>query len=97
MKNLKKVWKIFIMSAIVCFSLTLTLMIINAVVGISIRLNFYLLLFTILTAGFTVALTLVDSKTIFYSKKVKKPVKSKTVRKTKKVQSPRSLYRPNGI
>ena len=55
MKNLKKVWKIFIMSAIVCFSLTLTLMIINAVVGISIRLNFYLLLFTILTAGFTVA------------------------------------------
>ena len=29
----------------------------------------------------------VDSKTIFYSKKVKKPVKSKTVRKTKKVQS----------
>ena len=87
MKNLKKVWKIFIMSAIVCFSLTLTLMIINAVVGISIRLNFYLLFFTILTAGFTVALTLVDSKTIFYSKKVKKPVKSKTVRKTKKVQS----------
>ena len=71
------------MSAIVCFSLTLTLMIINAVVGISIRLNFYLLLFTILTAGFT----LVDSKTIFYSKKVKKSVKSKTVRKTKKVQS----------
>ena len=46
-----------------------------------------LLLFTILTAGFTVALTLVDSKTIFYSKKVKKSVKSKTVRKTKKVQS----------
>ena len=45
------------------------------------------LLFTILTAGFTVALTLVDSKTIFYSKKVKKTVKSKTVRKTKKVQS----------
>ena len=84
---MKKVWKIFIMSAIVCFSLSLTLMIINAVVGISIRLNFYLLLFTILTAGFTVALTLVDSKTIFYSKKVKKPVKSKTVRKTKKVQS----------
>ena len=84
---MKKVWKIFIMSAIVCFSLTLTLMIINAVVGISIRLNCYLLLFTILTAGFTVALTLVDSKTIFYSKKVKKPVKSKTVRKTKKVQS----------
>ena len=41
----------------------------------------------LLTAGFTVALTLVDSKTIFYSKKVKKSVKSKTVRKTKKVQS----------
>lgn len=74
------------MSAVVCFSLTFTLMIINSVVGISVRLNFYLLLFTILTAGFTVALTLVDSKTIFYSKKVKKPVKSKMIRKAKKVQ-----------
>ena len=74
------------MSAVVCFSLTFTLMIINSVVGISVRLNFYLLLFTILTVGFTVALTLVDSKTIFYSKKVKKPVKSKMIRKAKKVQ-----------
>ena len=75
------------MSAIVCFSLTLTLMIINAVVGISIRLNFYLLLFTILTAGFTVALTLFDSKKIFYSKNVKKHVNRNTVRKAKKVES----------
>ena len=58
-------------------------MIINAVMGIFIRLNFYLLLFGILTTGFTVALTLFDSKNIFYSKKVKKPVKSKMVRKSK--------------
>lgn len=86
--KLKKVCKILIMSAIICFSLTFTLMIINAVMGIFIRLNFYLLLFGILTTGFTVALTLFDSKNIFYSKKVKKPVKSKTVRKakTKKVE-----------
>ena len=75
------------MSAIICFSLTFTLMIINAVMGIFIRLNFYLLLFLILTAGFTVALTLFDSKKIFYSKKVKKPVNSKMVRKAKKVES----------
>ena len=71
------------MSAIICFSLTFTLMIINAVMGIFIRLNFYLLLFGILTTGFTVALTLFDSKNILYSKKVKKPVKSKMVRKSK--------------
>ena len=75
------------MSAIICFSLTFTLMIINAVMGIFIRLNFYLLLFGILTLGFTVALTLFDSKQIFYSKKVKKSVKSNTVRKAKKVES----------
>lgn len=75
------------MSAIICFSLTFILMIINAVMGIFIRLNFYLLLFGILTAGFTVALTLFDSKKIFYSKNVKKPVKSNTVRKVKKVES----------
>lgn len=71
------------MSAIICFSLTFTLMIINAVMGIFIRLNFYLLLFGILTTGFTVALTLFDSKNIFYSKKVKKSVNSKMVRKVK--------------
>ena len=71
------------MSAIICFSLTFTLMIINAVMGIFIRLNFYLLLFGILTTGFTVALTLFDSKNIFYSKKVKKSVNSKMVRKAK--------------
>lgn len=75
------------MSAIICFSLTFTLMIINAVMGIFIRLNFYLLLFGILTVGFTVALTLFDSKKIFYSKKIKKPVNSKMVIKDKKVES----------
>ena len=84
--NVKKVCKILIMSAIICFSLTFMLMIINTVMGIFIRLNFYLLLFGVLTAGFTVALTLFDSKKIFYKKKVKRPANSNTVRKVKKVE-----------
>lgn len=75
------------MSVVICFPLTFSLMIINAVMGIFIRLNFYLLLFAILTAGFTVGLILFDSKKIFYSKKIKKPTNSKTVTKTKKVES----------
>lgn len=87
MRRLKKVCKILIMSAIICFSLTFTLIIINSVMGIFIGLNFYLLLFGILTLGFTIALTLFDSKKIFSGKKVKKPVNNNRVRKTKKVES----------
>lgn len=79
------------MSAVICFSLTFSLMIINAVMGIFIRLNFYLLLFAILTIGFTVGLILFDSKKIFYPKKIKKTIKKtinrKIVTKTKKVES----------
>lgn len=75
------------MSAVICFSLTFSLMIINAVMGIFIRLNFYLLLFAILTIGFTVGLILFDSKKIFYHKKIKKSINSKIVTKTKKVES----------
>lgn len=81
------------MSAIVCFSLTFTLIIINAAMGIFIRFNFYLLLFAILTAGFTVALTLFDCKKIFYKKKVKKPVNKKTSNKTRKVQAQTKVKR----
>ena len=75
------------MSAVICFSLTFSLMIINAVMGIFIRLNFYLLFFAILTIGFTVGLILFDSKKIFYPKKIKKTINRKIVTKTKKVES----------
>ena len=75
------------MSAVICFSLTFSLMIINAVMGIFIRLNFYLLLFAILTIGFTVGLILFDSKKLLCPKKIKKTINRKIVTKTKKVES----------
>ena len=93
MNELKKVFKIFIMSAMICFSLVFTLMIINVIMGIFIELSFYLILLGILTLGFTFALTLFDSKKIFYSKNVKKPIKSKTASKSKKSESSHSKVR----
>ena len=75
------------MSLITCFSLVLTLMIINSVMGLFIGVDFYLLLLGILTLGFTVALILFDSKRIFSSKVAKYNVKSNTVRRVKKVQT----------
>lgn len=75
------------MSLITCFSLVLTLMIINSVMGLFIGVDFYLLLLVILTLGFTVALILFDSKRIFSSKVSKYNVKGNTVRSVKKVQA----------
>lgn len=75
------------MSLITCFSLVLTLMIINSVMGLFIGVDFYLLLLVTLTIGFTIALTLFDSKKIFSSKVTKHNVKSNTVRYVKKVHT----------
>lgn len=75
------------MSLITCFSLVLTLMIINSVMGLFIGVDFYLLLLVTLTIGFTIALTLFDSKKIFSSKVTKRNVKSNTVRYVKNVHT----------
>lgn len=75
------------MSLITCFSLVLTLMIINSVMGLFIGVDFYLLLLVTLTIGFTIALTLFDSKKIFSSKVTKHNVKSNTVRYVKNVHT----------
>lgn len=75
------------MSLITCFSLVLTLMIINSVMGLFIGVDFYLLLLVTLTIGFTIALTLFDSKKIFSAKVTKRNVKSNTVRYVKNVHT----------
>ena len=67
--ELKKILKRLIMSVAICFSLIFTLMIINAAMGLFIKFDFYLLLFGVLTIGFTMALVLFDSNIIFSPKK----------------------------
>ena len=57
------------MSSIICFLLTFTLMIVNAVMGIFIGLDYYLIMFTVLTAGLTFGLILFNYQKIFYNKK----------------------------
>lgn len=83
--NVKKVLKILIMSASLSSSLIFTLMIINVIMKISIDFNIYLLLFSVLTIGFTVGLTLFNSKKIFMKKKVKKSSNNNKTRKVKNV------------
>lgn len=86
--ELKKIFKRFIMSVSICFSLIFILMVINAAMGLFIKFDFYLLLFGILTIGFTMALVLFDSNIIFSSKKAKKTIKRKQVtNKVKKIES----------
>ncbi len=84
---MKKVGRILFMSAIVSFSLIFTLIMLNAIMGIFISFDFCLLLFGILTIGFTLGLILFDSKRIFAKKKVKKPIKRNTARNVKQVDS----------
>ncbi|WP_296644799.1 hypothetical protein [Romboutsia sp. 13368] len=84
---MKKVGRILFMSAIVSFSLIFTLIMLNAIMGIFISFDFCLLLFGILTIGFTLGLILFDSKRIFTKKKVKKPIKRNTARNVKQVDS----------
>lgn len=85
--NMKKVCRILFMSAIVSFSLIFTLVILNAIMGIFVSFAFCLLLFGVLTLGFTVGLILFDSKKIFMKKKVRKPIKKSSARNIKNVDS----------
>lgn len=85
--NVKKVLKIFIMSSGLSSSLIFTLMIVNVIMKISIDFNIYLLLFSVLTIGFTLGLTLFNSKKIFMKKKVKKSSNNNKTRKVKHVDS----------
>ncbi len=76
------------MSVAICFSLVFTLMMINVGMGLFIKFDFYLLLFEVLTIGFTIAFILVDSNIIFSYKKAKQPIKRKPVtNKVKKIEA----------
>ncbi|MBO3445188.1 hypothetical protein [Clostridium sp. CCUG 7971] len=83
---MKKVLRIFIMSAVTCFSLTFALIIINAVMRIFIGIDIYFMLFVGMTIASTIGLVLYNSKKIFSKKKkVRKNRGShKVVRQTSK-------------
>lgn len=72
------------MSSIICFLLTFTLIIVNAIMGIFIGLDYYLMMFVVLTVGLTFGLVLFDYQKIFYNKKKiqknKNSVSSKVLR-----------------
>lgn len=56
------------MSSVICLLLTFTLIIVNAVMGIFVGLDYYLMMFTVLTVGLTFGLVLFNYKKIFFSK-----------------------------
>lgn len=67
--GLKKVLRIILTSTAICFSLTFALIIINAIMGIFVRLDYYFTIAWVLTACLSLGLILFDSKKIFSKKK----------------------------
>ncbi|MGL5313135.1 MAG: hypothetical protein ACRC92_07800 [Peptostreptococcaceae bacterium] len=78
---MKKALKIFIMSAAASFCLTFALIIINAVMGVFIGLNYYAAIFTLLFIGLSIGLILFDSKQIFSKRKVRKVAKTSNAKR----------------
>ena len=72
------------MSSVVCLLLTFTLIIVNAVMGIFIGLDYYLMVFAGLTVGLTFGLVLFNYKKIFFSKKKIQKSKSSVSSKVKR-------------
>ena len=72
------------MSSVICLLLTFTLIIVNAVMGIFIGLDYYLMIFTGLTVGLTFGLVLFNYKKIFFSKKKIQKSKSSVSSKVKR-------------
>ena len=72
------------MSSVICLLLTFTLIIVNAVMGVFIGLNYYLMIFTGLTVGLTFGLVLFNYKKIFFSKKKIQKSKSLVSSKVKR-------------
>lgn len=73
----KNLVEVLCVSAIICFLITFSLIIINAIMGIFIGLDYYLMIFSVLTIGITVSLTLLNSKKIFFGKSNKHKMKAK--------------------
>ena len=79
--------KLFIMSTAVSFCLTFALIMINAIMGVFIGLNYYLTICGVLLIGLSVGLILFDAKLIFSKKKVRKVVRKNNSRKRRLYQN----------
>ncbi len=82
----KKIGKVITLSVIIGFCLNIALMMVNAIMGVFIELKFYFWVFVILTAGFTMSLTLFDSKKIFTKNKAKKVKVIKQTKNNNRIQ-----------
>ncbi|MGL5329941.1 MAG: hypothetical protein ACRDD7_11780 [Peptostreptococcaceae bacterium] len=84
LRTLENILKTSIISGAICSILTFSLIIINAIMGIFVGLDYYLIMFAILTVCLTIGLTLCNHKNIFASKQtIKKCKKSKINRVSK--------------
>lgn len=75
------------MSLAASFCLTFAMIIINAVMGIFIGLNYYFAIFMLLSGGLSVGLILMDSKKIFAKKKVRKVSNSRKAKRKRYVRA----------
>ncbi|MDR0879408.1 MAG: hypothetical protein LBN09_01740 [Clostridioides sp.] len=73
---MKRVLKIFIKSALICFPITLVLAIANSIMGVSIGLNYYFSIGLLAQIGLTFCLTICNAQKIFAGHKaIKRPVR----------------------
>lgn len=81
--SFKGILRIFIKSAIICFSITFVMAIVNLIMGIHIGLRYYFMMATVLTVCLSSGLVLLNSRRLFAARpKVLKKVKRAPVKKT---------------
>ncbi len=79
--RLKKISKIFVISALICFSVTFALILINSIMGVHISLDYYFLAACVFTMCLSLGTVLCNSRKIFAKHK-------KVVRKSRPAASP---------
>ena len=86
-KVVTKLFKILVQSAVICFPVILTLVIINSLLGVHVRFNYYLILAIFSSLAMAILLCVLKFESIFAKpvKKSKITVPAKTDRKTQRV------------
>ena len=86
-KVVTKLFKILVQSAVICFPVILTLVIINSLLGVHVRFNYYLILAIFSSLAMAILLCVLKFESIFAKpvKKSKRTVPAKTDRKTQRV------------
>jgi hypothetical protein len=79
--RLKKISKIFVKSALICFSVTFALILINSIMGVHVGLDYYFMAACVFTMFLTIGTVLCNSRRIFAKHK-------KVVRRSRPVASP---------